>query len=44
MSIEDYTERGRYFQIGVVFGRARPTDEQIRTANGLLSSLMVRRV
>ena len=44
MSIEDCTERERYFQIGVAFGRARPTDEQFRTANEVLSSLMVRRV
>jgi hypothetical protein len=43
MSIEDYTGGGRYFQIGVAFGRVRPTDEQFRTADEVLSSLMVRR-
>jgi hypothetical protein len=41
MSIEDYTENGRYFQIGVAFGRARPTDTQLQTANDVLSSLTV---
>jgi hypothetical protein len=42
MWIEDYAERGRYFQIGVAFGRERPTDEQLRTANDVLSSFVVR--
>jgi len=42
MSIEDYTEGGRYFQIGVAFGRSVPTDEQFRVANEVLSSLTVR--
>ena len=42
MSIEAYREHGRYFQIGVAFGRARPTDDQIRSANEVLSSLAVR--
>jgi hypothetical protein len=42
MWIEDYTESSRYFQIGVAFGRERPTDEQLRTANDVLSSFAVR--
>jgi hypothetical protein len=42
MWLADYTDRGRYFQIGVAFGRERPTDEQFRTANDVLSSFAVR--
>jgi len=42
MWIADYTEGGRYFQIGVAFGRERPTNEQLRTANDVLSSFAVR--
>ncbi len=44
MSIEDYTESGRYFQIGVAFGRLHPTDAQLQAANDVLSSLTVRSI
>lgn len=41
MSIENYTESGRYFEVGVAFGSADPTDAQFSEANQVLSSLTV---
>jgi hypothetical protein len=41
MSVEAYTASGRYFQVGVAFGRVRPTNAQLRTANQVLSSFAV---
>lgn len=41
MSVENYTESGRFFQIGVAFGTADPTDAAFQNANQVLSSLTV---
>jgi hypothetical protein len=41
MSIENYTESGRYFEVGVAFGSLDPTDAQFSEANQVLSSLAV---
>jgi hypothetical protein len=41
MSIENYTESGRYFEVGVAFGGADPSDAQFSEANHVLSSLTV---
>ena len=36
---QPYTMNGRYFQIGVAFGRRHPTNAQIALANQVLASL-----